>query len=292
MLDNAKQCESQLIKLSDLAKEAHVNHKQAIVGEGTVDHEDYSAFTTLNAVLDDEDAPANSMPLASADSSRFSIQRVVRIQHHDEVFKATLMKAHGSQQFLVVETVAGRCFQSDPESVAVDSWSEVAITSIPGFSDPEEDSDSLVERWTICPDRGLSLMTLTSCSGVRAAFEKARNHGRVGIYHIGGPTHLPDIKDLIMGCEALPEVTFAPVLKVDTYHRFGARCLLVQDVLSPSLCDFLRNVVDSSGERTQQTFQGLSLHDDFWISERVKAESKDLAELLFNRMLPAVKDLV
>jgi len=192
----------------------------------------------------------------------------------------------------VVETVAGRCFQSDPDSVAVDSWSEVAIASIPGFSDPKEDQHSLVERWTICPDRGLSLMTLSSCSGVLAAFEKVRCHGRVASYHVGGLTRLPDIKDLITNCEALPEVTFGPVLKVDAYNRFGARCLLVQDVLSPSLCDFLTEMVDNSSERTQQTFQGLSLHDDFWISERVKAESKDLAELLFNRMLPAVKDLV
>lgn len=130
---------------------------------------------------------------------------------------------------------------------------------IPGFSDPEEDAHSLVERWALCSDRGLSLKRLR-VGDAQASFGMARDHGRESVMgsNIGSSTALPDIRHLMNSCRELPAVVTEPVAEVEMYRRFGARCLVVKNVLSSAMCEYLREFIDRSSQLQTNDFHGLS----------------------------------
>jgi len=200
-----------------------------------------------------------------------------------EVFLVRLMKIDEDEHYLAVDTVCGRCLAPCMRRDGTLAWFERDRALLPGE----------VQRSAICPDRGLSVAGL-SLSWAQSAYTRARSFGR----EAGWGNNLASDADPAIFVRCLSKISCElsasdvfPVTAVDSiYGSWGGRCRLVKNVLTPEICENLIGALE--GKTRTNAFHGLSEYADFWQSQRCKIVSKDFARWIYERMEPAIKDLI
>lgn len=214
----------------------------------------------------------------------------------DEVFKVVLMNSQDQQQYLVVETEGGRVLVSGSNRGHPAWFAPASRDLIPGFLDPEENSDSLVERWAVVPDRGLAITELTDMAfcNPRLAFEKARAAGRESALgsNSGRMAQPPSIGEFRAALAGMDPLDWDDLTDVERHRDHGELRRVVHNVFPAEMCDALVEWINSNANLAMNDFQGINDDKEFWMSARVKTQSEELADLVFRRMAPAVADLI